>query len=162
MARGVEEEEEGLFSALARGSGWYAAASRMPQSWTTGGLVYAQDDYPQCAIYLESGVPQGARADADGVGVQGEGERSSLPATSSRSPLLPFAFTIAASEVSSSRSGGQGSEEGGYDEAGACRNELDGAGDSNEEALQVVEWQRDDPRPRQACARGVTLHLTRP
>ena len=142
MGRGVEEEEEGMFSSLARGPGWYAAATRMPQSWTTGGIVYAQDDFPQCAIYLEPDAAHGATADDDGGRGQEEGERVSLPATSSRSPLLPFAFTVGGSE-----------EEGG---------EEDGARDRDEEAIQVVEWKRDDLHPRQECAKGVTLHLTLP
>ena len=169
LARGVEREEEGLFSTFARGPGWYAAASRMPASWTSSGLVYAHDDFPQCALYLET------EADAAQGTAAGEGVRAGVPAASSRAPLLPFDFTIGPREGGGGGvGGGRGGVQAEQGRRGVEEEEQSGEEDVTssverecwggafttvtdaEDEAQVVEWWREDVRWRRAGRGGIS------
>ncbi|EKX48557.1 hypothetical protein GUITHDRAFT_136666 [Guillardia theta CCMP2712] len=47
-------QSESVFTTLAEGQGWYAAASSLPSDWETYEIRYGWEDYPQCIIYREA------------------------------------------------------------------------------------------------------------
>jgi len=66
----------------------------MPRTWQTSGVIYAQDDFPQCALYTAIG--------RDGDGGGGGGFRQGAKkrgADVSGAPLFPFAFSINGADV---------------------------------------------------------------
>ena len=112
----------GTFSTIGRGRGWYAAASLLPSSWRTLGLLYAQDDFPGCAVFTE----RDGHRDADDR-TSGWGARES---SNWISPLFPFAFQLV--PAPDQLSGSEGARE---------------AQSSNEEddvilPVSSVEWRR--------------------
>ena len=103
-------------------------------------MIYAQEDFPQCALY--TGIRPGtARSGGSGARENGAG------ADGSRFPLFPFAFSINVTnderESVVGGGGARGSEEGeGVLESGGDGWE-EGQGGSALSALFAVEWRRD-------------------
>ena len=88
----------------------------MPRTWQTSGVIYAQDDFPQCALYTQMGRVGDSGGGGGGGGFrQGAKERG---ADVSGAPLFPFAFYINATDFDNTDEkpvgaggGGNGEEE---------------------------------------------------
>lgn len=108
-------------------------------------MIYAQDDFPQCALYTGIG-PGAARSGGQGAQAEGAG------ADGWRAPLFPFAFSINATQGTNDESepvvgggGMHGSKEGeGMEASGGDGWEEDQGSRAKEaSALFAVEWRRD-------------------
>ena len=108
-------------------------------------MIYAQDDFPQCALY--TGIAPGA-ARSGGQNAQEKG----ADADGWAAPLFPFAFSINATHVTNDESepvvaggGTHGSEEGEGVEASGDDGWEEGQGSRAQEAsaLFAVEWRRE-------------------
>ena len=66
----------------------------MPRTWQTSGVIYAQDDFPQCALYTAIGRV----GDGGGGGGFRQGAKK-RGADVFGAPLFPFAFSINGDDV---------------------------------------------------------------
>lgn len=141
-------ELEGKFETLGQGYGWYAAAALLPRSWHTLAILYAQEDHPGCALYLERerGADVGERRGNGGqTSDQGPGDATDWgPGDSAdwSSPLFPFAFGLV--PATGGKPGPVGARVGRHSENDVQNTLLGGS----------VEWQRTMPLPWDRTGRG--------
>ena len=64
----------------------------MPRTWQTSGVIYAQDDFPQCALY--TAIERVGDGGGGGGGGRFRQDAKKRGADVSGAPLFPFAFSI--------------------------------------------------------------------